>query len=199
MSNNHQNDAARNRQRKGWIVLFAMLFCGIIVIMNQFKVPTFMGALMHDFGTDPGTTGWLMSVIAVAGIITAFPSAFLLNRFGPKRVGLAGLAFMVAGCAVGALSYSFAQLIVRTRARGHRRCHDGRGGHHRHLHVLPPREGGAAHGHLEPVVRRGFHARLQHRRAGVARAHGQTRRTGTPGGGSPMCSRLCRSWCSRCS
>ena len=87
-------DAARNRQRKGWIVLFAMLFCGIIVIMNQFKVPTFMGALMHDFGTDPGTTGWLMSVIAVAGIITAFPSAFLLNRFGPKRVGLAGLAFM---------------------------------------------------------------------------------------------------------
>ena len=33
-----------------------------IVIMNQFKVPTFMGALMHDFGTDPGTTGWLMSV-----------------------------------------------------------------------------------------------------------------------------------------
>lgn len=71
-------------QRKGWIVLFATLFCGIIVIMNQFKVPTFMGALMHDFGTDPGTTGWLMSVIAVAGIITAFPSAFLLNRFGPS-------------------------------------------------------------------------------------------------------------------
>ena len=106
------DETARNRQRKGWIVLFATLFCGIIVIMNQFKVPTFMGALMHDFGTDPGTTGWLMSVIAVAGIITAFPSAFLLNRFGPKRVGLAGLAFMVAGCAVGALSSSFAQLIV---------------------------------------------------------------------------------------
>ncbi|MBX9033333.1 hypothetical protein, partial [Gordonibacter massiliensis (ex Traore et al. 2017)] len=34
-------DETRNRQRKGWIVLFAMLFCGIIVIMNQFKVPTF--------------------------------------------------------------------------------------------------------------------------------------------------------------
>ena len=53
----HRTDEVRNRQRKGWIVLFAMLFCGIIVIMNQFKVPTFMGALMHDFGTDPGTTG----------------------------------------------------------------------------------------------------------------------------------------------
>ena len=106
------SDEARNRQRKGWIVLFAMLFCGIIVIMNQFKVPTFMPALMADFHTDPGTTGWLMSVIAVAGIVTAFPSAFLLNRFGPKKIGLFGLAFMVVGCAVGALSPTFAQLIV---------------------------------------------------------------------------------------
>ncbi|HIW75408.1 MULTISPECIES: CynX/NimT family MFS transporter [Gordonibacter] len=105
-------DEAKNRQRKGWIVLFAMLFCGIIVIMNQFKVPTFMPALMADFGTDPGTTGWLMSVIAIAGIVTAFPSAFLLNRFGPKRVGLFGLAFMVVGCAVGALSATFGQLIA---------------------------------------------------------------------------------------
>lgn len=108
----HPVDEAKNRQRRGWIVLFAMLFCGIIVIMNQFKVPTFMGALMHDFHIDPGTAGWLMSVIAVASIITAFPSAFLLNRFGPKRVGLVGLAFMVLGCAVGALSSAFTQLIV---------------------------------------------------------------------------------------
>lgn len=106
--------AARRREtaRRGWIVLFAMLFCGIIVIMNQYKVPTFMGTLMHDFGTSPGTTGWLMSVIAVAGIVCAFPSAFLLNRFGPRDVGLVGLAFMVAGCAVGALAETFAQLIV---------------------------------------------------------------------------------------
>ncbi len=99
-------------QRKGWIVLFAMLFCGIIVIMNQYKVPVFMPALMHDFHTDPGTTGWLMSVIAVAGIVTAFPSAFLLNRFGPKIIGLIGIAFMVLGCTVGALSAEFWQLIV---------------------------------------------------------------------------------------
>ncbi|MEG1246798.1 MFS transporter [Gordonibacter sp.] len=105
-------DTAKNRQRKGWIVLFAMLFCGIIVIMNQFKVPTFMPALMADFHTDPGATGWLMSVIAVAGIVTAFPSAFLLNRFGPKGVGLFGLAFMVAGCTAGALSSTFVQLIA---------------------------------------------------------------------------------------
>ena len=28
------DETARNRQRKGWIVLFATLFCGIIVIMN---------------------------------------------------------------------------------------------------------------------------------------------------------------------
>lgn len=106
-----QND--RNMQRKGWIVLFAMLFCGIIVIMNQFKVPTFMPVLIGEFfPNSPGNAGWLMSVIAIAGIITAFPSAFLLNRFGPKRIGLFGLGFMVVGFAVGALSDTAVQLIA---------------------------------------------------------------------------------------
>lgn len=95
-----------------------MLFCGIIVIMNQFKVPTFMPALMADFHTGPGATGWLMSIIALAGIVTAFPSAFLLNRFGPKKIGLFGLGFMTVGCAVGAMSSSFAQLIAGRALEG---------------------------------------------------------------------------------
>ncbi|MDR1714126.1 MAG: MFS transporter [Coriobacteriales bacterium] len=101
-------------QRKGWIVLAALLFAGIIVIMNQFKVPVFMNGLAYEFfGGDMGSTGWLMSIIAVAGIITAFPAAFLINRFGPRRVGLVGLGFMVLGCAVGALTGSnVAQLIA---------------------------------------------------------------------------------------
>ena len=81
--------------------------------MNQFKVPTFMPALIQDFFPgSPGDAGWLMSVIAVAAIVTAFPSAFLLNRYGPKKIGLIGLAFMVVGCTVGATAYSPAQLIV---------------------------------------------------------------------------------------
>jgi MFS family permease len=101
-------------QRKGWIVLAALLFAGIIVIMNQFKVPTFMGGLAFEyFAGDMGATGWLMSIIAVAGIVTAFPAAFLINRFGPRSVGLVGIAFMVVGCGVGALTGSnVAQLLV---------------------------------------------------------------------------------------
>jgi MFS family permease len=86
-------------------VLCALLFAGIIVIMNQFKVPTFMGGLAYEFfDGDMGAAGWLMSIIAVAGIVTAFPAAFLINRFGPRTVGLVGVGFMVVGCAVGALT-----------------------------------------------------------------------------------------------
>lgn len=111
----HSGDALdeRERARKGWIVLFSMLFCGIIAILNQFKVPTFMPVLIGEFfPQSPGNAGWLMSVIAIAGIVTAFPSAFLLNRFGPKRIGMFGLGFMVIGCTVGALSATAVQLIV---------------------------------------------------------------------------------------
>jgi MFS family permease len=106
--------ADKDIQRKGWIVLCALLFAGIIVIMNQFKVPTFMPVLSFEFfGGDMGATGWLMSIIAVAGVITAFPAAFLINRFGPKLIGLIGLGFMVIGCAVGALTgANVTQLLV---------------------------------------------------------------------------------------
>jgi MFS family permease len=98
---------SQDLQRKGWIVLAALLFAGIIVIMNQFKVPVFMGGLSYEFfGGDMGATGWLMSIIAVAGVITAFPAAFLINRFGPKSVGLVGIGFMVLGCTIGALTGS---------------------------------------------------------------------------------------------
>jgi MFS family permease len=95
-------------------VLCALLFAGIIVIMNQFKVPTFMSGLsLEFFDGDMGATGWLMSIIAVAGIVTAFPAAFLINRFGPKAIGLVGLGFMVIGCAVGALTgANVTQLLV---------------------------------------------------------------------------------------
>lgn len=103
----------KDLQRKGWIVLFAMLFCGIIVIMNQFKVPTFMPTLIEEFFPgSPGNAGWLMSVIAVAGIITAFPSAFMLNRFGPKKMGLLGIGCMIVGCAIGASATVATQMLI---------------------------------------------------------------------------------------
>jgi MFS family permease len=106
--------ASKSIQRKGWIVLAALLFAGIIVIMNQFKVPVFMGGLAFEyFGGNMGATGWLMSISARAGVITAVPAAFLINRFGPKAVGLVGLGFMVVGCAVGALTGTdVARLLV---------------------------------------------------------------------------------------
>jgi MFS family permease len=93
-----------------------MLFAGIIVIMNQFKVPTFMPTLAFTFfGGDMGATGWLMSVIAVAGIVTAFPSAFLINRFGPRNTGLVGLGCMLLGCTLGALTTDSATQLIAGR------------------------------------------------------------------------------------
>jgi len=108
--------ASKEIQRKGWIVLCALLFCGIIMIMNQFKVPVFMGGLAYEFfNGDMGSTGWLMSIIALAGIITAFPAAFLINRFGPKAVGLTGIGFMVVGITVGALTSTSAFQLLAGR------------------------------------------------------------------------------------
>lgn len=157
-----------------------------------------MAALCTNFAADPGITGWLMSVIAVAGIITAFPSAFLLNRFGPKRVGLAGLAFMVAGCAVGALSSSFAQLIVGRVLEGIGVAMMGVVATTVISMYFPREKAGLPMGiwNLWYVVGSTLAYNIG---VPVSLALTGDRRTGTHGGGSPMRSRLWRSWCSRCS
>ena len=97
---------------RGWIVLIAMLFAGIVAVMNQFQVPLFMNSLIGEFFPDsPGNAGWLMSVIAIAAVVIAYPSAFLLNRFSPKGIGAVGLAVMVVGATIGAASSSAAMMI----------------------------------------------------------------------------------------
>lgn len=98
--------------RKSWAVMWAVYLSSVVVVINQFKVPPVMKALMQDLQVDLGTAGWLMSLFALAGILLALPAAFLLNKFGPKHSGLMGLACNILGCVLGALAPSVTVLLV---------------------------------------------------------------------------------------
>lgn len=109
-----ENNTNPESTRKAWIIVFVVLLAGISVIMNQYKVPTMIGAFMQDFKMfgELGKVNWLMSVFAVAGIVLALPTASLINRFGAKIMGLVGLACSIIGITIGALAYSYAQLFI---------------------------------------------------------------------------------------
>ena len=56
---------------------------------------------LHEVrGFDLGVSGALMSLIAVTGLIVTGPGGTLIDRHGARRVLLAGLTAMIAGCAL---------------------------------------------------------------------------------------------------
>ena len=57
---------------------------------------------MSTFQIDMTTVGWLTSVFAVMGMLTALPAASILNRIGPKKCGLLSLGFAGTGALLGA-------------------------------------------------------------------------------------------------
>jgi MFS family permease len=54
---------------------------------------------LHEVrGFDLSVSGALMSIIAVTGLIVTGPGGTLIDRYGARRVLLAGLTAMIAGC-----------------------------------------------------------------------------------------------------
>lgn len=62
---------------------------------------------LHEVrGFDLGVSGALMSVIAVTGLVVTGPGGTLIDRYGARRVLLAGLVAMIAGCSLLAFATS---------------------------------------------------------------------------------------------
>lgn len=98
--------------RKAWAVMLAAFVASIVVAINQFKVPPVMQALMTDLGVDMVTGGWFMSVISIATLLLAIPSAFLIMRLGFKIAGITALSCTMIGSLLGALAHDPAVLLL---------------------------------------------------------------------------------------
>ncbi|MCC6190082.1 MAG: MFS transporter [Anaerolineales bacterium] len=100
------------QQRHAWLVMLAVFLAGVVVALNQSKVPPVMPVLLAEFQMDTPTGGWLMSSFAVAGVILSLPAAALLAGLGPKRAGLIALGCTVLGSTAGALAPSATGLLL---------------------------------------------------------------------------------------
>lgn len=90
-----------------WVML-AVLFAARTVVALQFQTvasvrPFLMDALAIDFAA----LGLLIGLYMLPGIAIALPGGMLGQRFGAKRVVLAGLALMAAGGVLMGVSASF--------------------------------------------------------------------------------------------
>ena len=105
-------------KQRAWAVMLTVYLAGIVVAVNQFKVPPVMQALMTDLRVDMATGGWLMSSFAVAGVVLGLPAALVLARLGPKWAGLLALGATLLGSSLGALAPTSTLLLIGRAVEG---------------------------------------------------------------------------------
>lgn len=103
---------------KAWAVMWATFLASIAVVVNQFKVPPVMQALLTEFHLDLTLGGWLMSIFAVAGILLSLPAALTLDKIGAKLSGIIGLIFTIFGSLIGTFAKNATVLLIGRGVEG---------------------------------------------------------------------------------
>jgi len=94
-----------------WFIL-ALLFLARTAMGFQFQSVGSVGPILVDaLAIEYTAVGTLIGLYMLPGVFIALPGGLLGERFGSKRVVVAGLVFMVTGGAIMAMSSSFPAVV----------------------------------------------------------------------------------------
>ena len=95
-----------------WLVVSVMIASGIAAALHVGKVPPAIPGLRDEFGLGLVAAGWVASIFNLIGATLGIASGLATDRLGARRVLAAGLFFLVAGSAAGAVVDSGAALLA---------------------------------------------------------------------------------------
>jgi predicted MFS family arabinose efflux permease len=95
-----------------WVILVVVYLASVVAPFNQFKIPPVMPVLMEAFTINLAQAGWLMSILAITGLVLALPAGIILQRLGLKFSALVALGCLGAGSGLGAIANSYSFLLA---------------------------------------------------------------------------------------
>jgi MFS family permease len=103
---------AEKQQQYGWVVVgaaFTLMFVGFAA---AYSFAAFFTAFEAEFGASRGHIALVFSLAALAWFACGAPGGVLADRFGPRRVALAGVACLAAALALASAASSVTMLYV---------------------------------------------------------------------------------------
>lgn len=106
--------AARDRRlsRTSWRAVWAIVAAGTLAGAYIGKVPPALPALRADLGLTLVETGYLATMVNLLGALAGMFAGAVSDRFGHRRMALAGLACLAGGGLLGASAGGYALLLA---------------------------------------------------------------------------------------
>lgn len=110
--------AGESGSRRPRIVVAVLTFSGITVAFVQSMVFPIVPHLPTYLGASPADTAWVVTATLLSGAVTTPVTGRLGDMYGRRRMLLFGLAVMVLGTVISALSTSLPPLLVGRTLQG---------------------------------------------------------------------------------
>jgi len=101
-----------------WSAVLAIVGAGVVAALQVGKVIIAAPLLRKDMGLDLASIGALAAVFSILGLVGGIAAGGVINRYGARRMLLAGLAATAGGSVVGAMASAYSVLLVSRVVEG---------------------------------------------------------------------------------
>jgi MFS family permease len=104
--------------RAAWTRLAACTAAAALLQLDGTLITVALPSVAHGLHVKGSSTSAVLSAYFGAYALLLIPGGELVDRFGPRRLALAGLALFAVGAAAGALASNFTELIIARVIQG---------------------------------------------------------------------------------
>src|SRR5699024_11411040 len=101
-----------------FIILSVPYSAGVIAASLQLSIPPLLPVLIEQLSISYGNSGLLMSLFALATLLSAVPTGFIIQKYGVHKTGILALVIMILGTFCAMISPSFGYLIISIIIQG---------------------------------------------------------------------------------
>ncbi len=101
-----------------WAAVLAIVGAGVVSALQVGKVIIAAPLLRKDMGLDLASIGALAAVFSILGLVGGIAAGGVINRYGARRMLLAGLAATAVGTVTGAMAPVYSVLLASRIVEG---------------------------------------------------------------------------------
>ncbi|ADP16935.1 major facilitator superfamily protein 32 [Achromobacter xylosoxidans A8] len=101
-----------------WSAVLAIVGAGVVAALQVGKVIIAAPLLRKDMGLDLASIGALAAVFSILGLVGGIAAGGVINRYGARRMLLAGLVATAVGSVIGAMATAYSVLLASRVVEG---------------------------------------------------------------------------------